>query len=100
MGFQVYIQNCDRNSGAYDCVQNLIHQSCSRSFLNLLAKAKNATGGGIDYLFLTGSINIPSISKSIFKRLIASLASLISLKGPAITRQQTSFDITLAGIGG
>jgi hypothetical protein len=42
--------------------------------------------GGIDYLFLTGSINIASISKSIFKRLIASLASLILLKGPAITR--------------
>jgi hypothetical protein len=41
---------------------------------------------GIDYLFLAGSINIPSISKSIFKRLAASLASWISLKGPAITR--------------
>ncbi len=40
----------------------------------------------IHYLFLIGSINIPSISKSIFRRLAASLASLTSVKGPAITR--------------
>ena len=46
----------------------------------------NMRKGDVDYFFLTGSINIPSISKSIFKRLAASLASLVSLKGPAITR--------------
>ncbi len=40
----------------------------------------------IAYLFMAGSINLPSISKSIFKRLTASLAVLRSLKGPAITR--------------
>jgi hypothetical protein len=46
----------------------------------------NIRKGGVDYPFLTGSINMPSISKSIFRRLAASLAAMISLKGPAITR--------------
>jgi hypothetical protein len=54
--------------------------------LRQVIRLERVEKGGIDYLFLTGSINMPSISKSIFRRLIASLASLTSLKGPAITR--------------
>jgi len=38
------------------------------------------------YICFTGSITMPSMSKSIFKRLVASLAALISSKGPATTR--------------
>ena len=56
-----------------------------QAFLMLWLSAERAGKGGIDYLFLTGSIKMPSISRSIFRRLIASLASLMSLKGPAIT---------------
>jgi hypothetical protein len=72
----------------------------SREVHNTSPVITNMRKGGINYFFLTGSTNIPSISKSIFKRFIASLASRISLKGPAMTRCLSLTDSTVAGICG